>query len=164
MHFIKWISIGLTALLTALLPACDLINLPQIEPGKTTAAEVRKRMGEPSAIFSEQEGEEIWEYSRQPNGVHSYHITIGPNQMVTRVSQILTPANYAKIQPGMNKTAVRRILGKPGSIQPFDNLGEEVWEWRIEGDMPTEETYFNVYFSQDTEEVKKAGKRVAPKG
>ena len=164
MRFTQWISVALSTLCAALLPACDLVGLPQIEPGKTTAPEVRKLMGEPSGIFSEKEGEEIWEYSRQPNGVHSYHITIGADQVVARMTQILTPANYARIQPGMNKTSVRRILGKPGSIQVFDNLGEEVWEWRIEGDIPPEETYFSVYFHTDSEEVKKAGKRVAPRG
>jgi hypothetical protein len=45
----------------------------------------------------------------------------------------------------------------------FDNLREEIWEWRIEGMPHNEETYFNVHLRHRQRLVKKAGKRVAMK-
>ncbi len=46
----------------------------------------------------------------------------------------------------------------------FNNLREEIWEWRIEGMPPMDETYFMVHFDVNTGGVKKTSKRVAPKG
>ena len=49
-------------------------------------------------------------------------------------------------------------------METFDNLREEVWEWRIEGVPHNEETYLNVLFDTGDGLVKKSGKRVAMKG
>jgi len=159
-----WFSAAATALVAAVLPACDFINLPEIKPGQTTASEVRSRMGEPGATYSNDDGSITWEYDRQPNGIHCYMITIGPDQIVQKLDQVLTDANYAKAREGLSKAEVRRLYGRPGSIQQFNNLGEEIWEWRIEGMPPMEETYFTVHFDQSTGVVKKSSKRVVPKG
>ena len=67
-------------------------------------------------------------------------------------------------EAGMSKDDIRRLLGAPGSKQLFDNLREEIWEWRIEGMPPMDETYFLVHFDTDNGGVKKTSKRVAVKG
>ncbi len=151
-------------LAAALLPACDALNLPQIQPGVTTAAEVLERMGEPGYRHSNEDGTATWEYSRQPNGMHCYMISFDRQQVVSRLEQALTDANYARVQPGMSRDAIRRLLGAPGSNTVFGNLGEEVWEWRIEGMPVMDETYFMVHFDIQTGLVKKTSRRVAPKG
>ena len=159
-----WITLAAAALLSAVLPACDFVNLPEIKPGLTTAAEVRKRMGEPGFQHWNDDGTATWEYSRQPSGVHCYMISFDRQQVVSKMEQVLTAANYARVRDGMSKDDVRRLLGAPGSKVVFDNLREEIWEWRIEGMPPTEETYFMVHFDTTHGGVKKTSQRVAMKG
>lgn len=159
-----WITAATTAIGAALLPACDVVNLQEIKPGLTTAAEVRSRMGEPGFLHWNDDGTATWEYSRQPSGVHCYMISFDHQQIVSKVEQVLNDANYARVRDGMSKDDVRRLLGIPGSKVVFDNLKEEVWEWRIEGVPSIEETYFMVHFDTGHGGVKKTSKRVAMKG
>ena len=159
-----WISAAASAIVAAALPACDYVNLKEIKPGVTTQADVRSRMGEPGFIHWNDDGTATWEYARQPNGSSCYMITIGQDHVVAKVEQVLNDANYAKVRVGMSKDDIRRLLGAPGSKQTFENLREEIWEWRIEGMPPMDETYFMVHFDTDSGGVKKTSKRVAVKG
>ena len=128
----NWITAAIAAIAT-ILPGCDSAVLQDIKPGVTTAVEVRARMGDPGYEFRNEDGGVTWEYTRQPSGVHCYMITFGSDQIVRSVDQVLTEANYAKVQPGMTRDQVRRLLGQPARVENFNNLREEVWEWRIEG-------------------------------
>lgn len=159
-----WISALCAAVATVLLPACDSVNLQEIKPGLTTAAEVRSRMGEPGFKHWNDDGTATWEYSRQPSGVQCYMISFDRQEIVSKVEQVLNDASYARVRDGMAKDDVRRLLGAPGSKVVFDNLKEEVWEWRIEGVPPTEETFFMVHFDTTHGGVKKTSRRVAMKG
>lgn len=163
MKFSTWISSAAATISAALLSACD-VAVQEIQPGVTTAAEVKARMGEPEFLHANSDGSVTWEYSRQPSGVHCYMITLGSNQIVEKLEQVLTEANYARLHDGMTREEVRRLLGAPGSKVVFDNLREDIWEWRIEGIPPTEETYFMVHFDLGSGGVKKTSKRVAMKG
>jgi uncharacterized protein (DUF2126 family) len=87
-----------------------------------------------------------------------------PSQLWADLEQVLNDANYAKAREGMDRNQIRRLLGKPANIMVFDNLREEVWEWKIEGMPHTELTWFNVYFDTGSGRVKKAGKRVEVRG
>ena len=93
-----WITTAFTALVAALLPACDAVNLQEIKPGLTTAAEVRARMGEPGFQHWNNDGTATWEYSRQPSGVQCYMITFGSDQIVKTMEQVLNDTNYAKVR------------------------------------------------------------------
>lgn len=159
-----WLASALAALGAALLPACDAVNLPEIKPGITTAAEVRARLGDPGFEFSNDDGSVTWEYSRQPNGTSCYMITIGNDRIVRKMEQVLTETNMAKVRDGMSRDEIRRLLGAPGSKVVFDNLGEDIWEWRIAGVPQMDETYFMVHFDLASGGVRKTSKRVQPKG
>lgn len=158
-----WITTAATALIAAALPACDAVNLPEIKPGLTTQAEVRSRMGEPGFVHWNDDGTATWEYSRQPSGTRCYMISFGQDNIVSKLEQVLNDATYAKVREGMSKDDVRRLLGAPGSKVVFDNLGEEIWEWRIEGTPPLDETYFMVHFDTGHGGVKKTSKRIQQK-
>lgn len=161
----SWISAAAAAVSAAILPACDLVNTQEIKPGITSASEVKQRMGPPGFEFSNADGSVTWEYTRQPAGVHCYMITIGNNQIVQKMEQVLNDAQYAKALPGLNHAEVRRLYGQPANKAKFENLNEEVWEWRIDGGASTsEEVYFNVHFDTASGLLKKAGKRIAMKG
>jgi hypothetical protein len=158
-----WITAAISAA-CAVLPGCDIGLQQDIRPGITTADEVRARMGPPGFEFRNDDGSVTWEYTRQPAGVHCYMVTLGPDRIVSRFEQVLNEANYAKARAGMDRDAIRRLLGQPARIERFDNLREEVWEWRIEGTPHNEVTFFNVHFDSGTGRVNKAGKRVEMKG
>lgn len=158
-----WIVTALSAFAAALLPACDIVNLPEIKPGITTQAEVRSRMGEPGFIHWNDDGTATWEYSRQPAGVHCYMISFDRQEIVSRLDQVLNAASYGLLRPGMSKDEVRRLYGQPATKQVFANLREEIWEWRIEGEMPQDETYFMVHFDTGHGAVTKSSKRIEPK-
>ena len=159
-----WITTATAALSAALLPACDYVNMKEIKVGLTTQAEIRARMGEPGFVHRNDDGTATWEYARQPNGSNCYMITFGQDQIVSKLEQALNEQNYARIRDGLSKDDVRRILGAPGSKVVFDNLREEIWEWRIEGSNPLDETYFMVHFDTGHGAVKKTSRRVATKG
>lgn len=157
-----WIAAAVAA--AAALAACDTAALHEIRPGVTTADEVRARMGAPGFEFRNDDGSVTWEYTRQPAGVDCYMITLGPDRIVRRLEQVLNDANYAKAREGMDRDQVRRLFGKPANVMVFDNLREEVWEWKIQGVPHNELTFFNVYFDTGSGLVKKAGKRVEVRG
>ncbi|MGB5206267.1 MAG: outer membrane protein assembly factor BamE [Azonexus sp.] len=158
----NWISAALAAI-CSILPGCDSFVLQDIRPGVTTAVEVRAKLGNPGFEFRNEDGSVTWEYTRQPAGVHCYMITLGPDQIVRQLDQVLTEANYAKALPGMTRDQIRRLLGRPARVETFANLSEEIWEWHIEGMPHNEETYLNVHFDTGSGRVSKAGKRVAMK-
>lgn len=164
MKFQNWLATLIAALAAAFLPACDYVNLKKIQPGITTGTEVRRWMGAPTAEHSNEDGSVTWEYNRQPNGIECPMITIGPDQVVVKVENALAEENLAGIREGMDKARVRRLLGKPGSVNQYQGLGEEVWDWRIAGVIPMEETHFHVHFDLGTGLVKKTSRRVEPKG
>ena len=164
MKISTWVGAALAAIGSGLLPACDVINLPEIKPGITSAAEVRTRMGEPGFQHQNSDGSVTWEYTRQPAGIHCYMITIGSDQIVKAMDQVLTQANYGRVREGASMEEIRRLLGAPGSKVVYNNLHEEVWEWRIEGTIPTEEAYFMVHFDTVQGGVKKTSSRVAMRG
>ncbi|MGB4066190.1 MAG: hypothetical protein WBK19_20375 [Azonexus sp.] len=158
-----WITTAATALIAAL-PGCDYVNMQEMKPGITTQGEVRTRMGEPGFVHHNDDGTATWEYARQPNGTNCYMITFSSNQVISKIEQVLNDANYGKVRVGMSKDDIRRLFGAPATKQLFANLGEEIWEWRIEGMPPMEETYFMVHFDTENGGVKKTSKRVQPKG
>ena len=75
--------------------ACDLQNIAELEPGVSTEADVREKFGQPEAVWDGEEGAQIYEYNRQPEGVVNYMITIGPDGVLVKVSQVLTEENFA---------------------------------------------------------------------
>ena len=136
----------LCGLLSALgLSACDTFVIDQIKPGVTTAHEVRELLGPPGIEWRNEDGSRTLEYSRQPEGVHCYMITIGSDDVVHSVEQVITEANLARVQPGWTQEQVRRLLGMRRSVEYFELKNEEVWDWKIPGDH-VEEELFNVHF------------------
>lgn len=118
-------------LLVALLAACDPQRIAELEEGVATEADVRTRFGEPAAIYTEADGSRTFDYPRQPAGQVNYMITIGADGKMSALRQVLKPANFAKVLPGLDKAAVRRLLGQPAQVQSYALKREEVWDWRF---------------------------------
>lgn len=162
--FLSWLARWRPFFLGALaLVGCDAARLDAIVPGQSTTADVIRHWGEPPGRWDNDDGSVTWEYPRGPMGTATYLITLGADGVVRRVEQALTEANYARIRPGMSHDEVRRILGSPGSTTVFPLKQEEVWDWRIAGNLQWEEWHLYVNFGLDGR-VRSTSKAMIQKG
>ncbi|MDH6591021.1 hypothetical protein M2165_000910 [Variovorax sp. TBS-050B] len=112
------------------LAGCDPQRIGELEEGVSTEADVRARFGEPENIWDAPGNGRVFEYNRQPQGQKNYMITIGPDGKMSALRQVLTPENFAKVQPGMAMEDMRKLLGKPAKVTPYALRREYEWEWR----------------------------------
>jgi len=140
---------GLLAMVLVL-AACDPQNIAELEEGMSTEADVRARFGEPENIWDAPGGGRTLEYNRQPAGYQNYMITIGPDGKMSALRQVLTPANFAKVTPGMMMEDVRRMLGKPMRISRYELKRETHYDWRYhDGPNASDARVFTVVFDPD---------------
>ncbi|RYF32610.1 MAG: outer membrane protein assembly factor BamE, partial [Comamonadaceae bacterium] len=118
---------GLAALL--MLAACDNQAISQLEEGVSTETDVRARFGEPENVWDVPNGR-VLEFNRQPQGQKNYMITIGADGKMSALRQVLTPENFARVQPGMAMEDLRKLLGKPAKVTPYRLKNETEWDWR----------------------------------
>ena len=108
---------------------CDLKKIAELEEGVATEADVRARFGEPAAVYTEEGGARTFEYPRQPEGQVNYMITMGTDGKMSALRQVLKEATFAKVVPGMDKSQLRRLLGRPAKTQMYELKQQEVWDW-----------------------------------
>ena len=132
---------------SALLAGCDRHKIERLEEGVASEADVRRQFGEPAATYREADGSTTLEYVRQPEGQQNYMITIGPDGRMSALRQVLKSADFAKVTAGLDKTQVRRTLGKPAATRFFELKRQEVWDWRY-GEA-SENRIFSVTFDAD---------------
>ncbi len=146
---VRW-GAGLLLSLLTLLTACDQQAISELEEGVSTEADVRQRFGAPEAVWDGPDGAQIYEYNRQPAGYQNYQITIGADGRMSALRQVLTPRNFALVQPGMAMEEVRRMLGKPMKITTFDLKKETHYDWRYhDGPNESDSKIFTVVFNPD---------------
>ena len=147
-EFLTRAAAGVTvACALLMLGACDAQRIEKLEEGVATEEDVRRQFGTPFETFTEPDGTKVLEYPRQPEGWTNYRITIGPDGKMSSLRQLLTPANFARIQPGMNKLDVMRALGRAAKTQSYALKGEEVWDWRFK-DGPTSRIFSVTFDAQ----------------
>jgi hypothetical protein len=143
-----WIM-GLLATLLSLI-ACDNQRIAELEEGVATEADVRARFGEPEKVWDAPNGARTFEYNRQPAGHKNYMITISADGKMSALRQVLTPGNFAKIQPGMMMEEVRKMLGKPMKITPYALKKEIHYDWRwMDGPNTSDSKVFTAVFNSD---------------
>jgi len=140
--------------LALLASACDPQKISELEEGVATEADVKKRFGEPAEVYVEPDGARTFEYPRQPEGQVNYMITIGTDGKMSALRQVLKPANFAKIVTGLDKAAVRRLIGRPAKMQTFALKQQEVWDWRFLDGAQAQQ--FSVSFDMDGKVVSTA--------
>jgi hypothetical protein len=143
-------KIGIVACFSVLLAlaGCDAQRIGELEEGLATEADVRAKFGEPGNVWDAPGGARIFEYNRQPAGQRNYMITIGADGRMAALRQVLTPVNFAKVVPGMSMEEVRKILGKPAKITPFELKREVHYDWRYLV-APNTAMVFTVIFNTD---------------
>lgn len=139
---------GLGVVAALLLTGCDPQRISELEEGLSTEADVRAKFGVPEQIWEGPGGARVFEYNRQPAGLQNYMITIGPDGRMSALRQVLTPQNFARVQPGMMMEDVRRLLGKPARVLPLERQREVHWDWRFL-EPPNTAMAFTVVFGPD---------------
>lgn len=146
----------LLVVVALVLAACDARML-DLKPGVSTAADVTKAMGPHTLEWKEQDGGATWEFPRGPAGVVTYMVTLGKDGVLKEIRQVLTDANFARLQPGLSQDEVRRMVGRPAQTMKFPNLQEDVWSWKYETG-PNEQWMFHVHFSLADQKVKRTSR------
>ena len=146
-HWLKGAGASVLAVLT-LLAGCDEQRIRELEEGVSTEQDVRARFGEPEQVWQEADGSRTLEYNRQPAGRRNYMITIGADGKMSALRQVLTPENFARVQPGQGVEDVRRMLGKPARQLPLPLKSQTVWTWKFL-EPPSTTKAFNVFFGPD---------------
>jgi len=120
---------------------------PTAFPPGSSIVDVRARVGTPTDIRFDRNGDELWEYARGPEGTETYLVRVGIDGKVKAVTQILTDEQLMKIVPGtMTKADARNLLGRP-SDQTFTGAGT-VWSWRYKR-VGVQPGYLTVRFNPD---------------
>jgi hypothetical protein len=144
----KVVFMGLFSALLALV-GCDNQRIIELEEGVSTEADVRARFGEPEQVWDGGNGVRIFEYNRQPAGHRNYMISIGTDGKMAALRQVLTPQNFAKVVPGMPMEDVRKMLGKPMRVIPYDLSKETYYNWRYLADQNNTSMVFSAVMSAD---------------
>ncbi len=138
------------AFLCVSLVACDQKRIDELEETISTEGDVRLKFGEPENIWDGPDGGKVLEYNRQPAGDQNFMITIGADGKMAALRQVLTPANFATITAGMAMEDVRKLLGKPMKITPYELKREIHYDWRYrDGPNATDRKIFTVVFDPD---------------
>src|SRR5690606_35407438 len=123
--FVRWL---LLVLLAGALAGCATFQPPR---PYTTEAEALAARGEPTRRWSNDNGTTTLEYSTQPNGRTCLMVQVDQGGIVLRQWDALAAENLARVERGMDKEQVSRLLGTHRSEQRFSNSDEEVWDWNI---------------------------------
>jgi len=146
MSFVTKLAIAASALaVSVFMVGCDQQRIKELEEFVSTEQDVRDRFGEPNQIWDEADGSHTLEYTRQPAGAQNYMITIGKDGKMTALRQVLAPAYFAKVQPGMDQQEVRRLLGQPAKRTSYPLKNEAEWDWGWV-DPPSTKMLFTVVF------------------
>jgi SmpA / OmlA family len=144
----------LALLLPALLAACA--SFSAVNPG-ASAREVETQMGAPANVWKNADGSEVWEYPRGPFGVETYMVTLGSDRAVREVRQVLSEEYISKLQAGMSREEVRRLVGRPRYVGFSDRTDEEIWSWRYR-DWKVRNMDLYVQFDRPTGKLKRVSK------
>lgn len=131
-----WIALAL------LLIACDPsgaplddLRLARLKPGQSTEADVLRLFGQADMVRPRPSGHGLV-YPLGPEGAVTLLIEIDGAGLYQGASNLLTPANFAQVRPGMSGVEVQALLGRPGSSQSYRLQKQSTWSWRFL-DQPT---------------------------
>ncbi|MCO5118623.1 MAG: hypothetical protein M9951_03195 [Burkholderiaceae bacterium] len=139
-----WIAAGLVRL--GLRPSPDLAR-GALRPGESTAAEVRRLLGEPEEVHEGGGGARTWEYPRGPAGTETWMVEIGPDDRYRGMRNVLVDDCFRQVERGASMADVRRLLGRPTSSAEFRRRGGRVLSWRYRADGGRLE-HFNAHFDE----------------
>ena len=128
--------------LAALAAGCA--SFGSLAPGDSEVV-IGQKVGSPKTVWKNPDGSEIWQYPGGYYATQTFVLTVGPDRRLREVHQALSEPYFSRVQAGMSRDDVYRLLGRPRETWYFPPRDEEVWVWRY-----FENTYmfFNVLFDR----------------
>ena len=137
----KWIAAPCIALALA---GCAFNPFFEPQPGMTRD-QVIARMGRPTGIVALAGGGERLQYSQQPQGQYVTMVDLDATGHVTQARQVLTEADFARIEIGRwTRADVEREFGPPGQIDHVASWNGDIWQYRWRQGLNN--MYYWVYF------------------
>lgn len=143
LNFNGVLAMGLISTLL-LAVGCDRVATGELQAGQSTVADLKLKLGEPASVNREGD-KEIWEYPLGPEGTRTYMVLVNAQGTVEKIDQVLTEANFKRIQPGMTITEVRRILGRNSKEQRYGMSPSELTH-KYKFNNGSEDLYFDVTY------------------
>ena len=119
-------------------------SFSSIAPGDS-AQSVAERLGKPVTVWKNSDGSELWQYPQGYYATQTFMITVSADQRVREVHQALSEPYFSRVQAGMSRDDVYRLLGRPREVWYFPPRDEETWTWRY---YETTYMFFNVLFDR----------------
>ena len=122
-----------TVLASILLAACASYSGSGLKPGEARLEDVLRLMGPPAMRWQDADGSAQLAYPRGPAGRDTFMVQLGPDGRLRSIANVLEDRNFARIQPGLTKEQVLRVLGPPDGARTayFKARDELVWDWRV---------------------------------
>jgi SmpA / OmlA family len=119
----------LTLLLACALSGCATAWLQPPQPGEPLAS-VRQRLGPPTGEHPLPDGGRRLEYATGPFGKHTWMADFDAAGRLLRFEDVLTEAQFARIEAGMTREQLRAQLGTPSRIWAVRYHDQTVWSYR----------------------------------
>ena len=125
-------KLSLSILLLSLLAGCASYNGRGLQPGTASLDDVMRVMGQPAMRWQYPDGTMQLAYPRGPMGVHTFMAMFGSDGKLNSIANVLEPKTFARVQQGMTKEQVLRMLGpsEPSWTVYYARRDELAWEWR----------------------------------
>jgi hypothetical protein len=151
---------GLLVFSVLLVSACAGYSGSNLKPGVSTLPEVIASMGQPAMVWKNPDGSEQLAYPRGPAGTQTFMAFVGPDGRLQRIEQVLDMAHFGRVQAGMSKDEVLRVLGPSGTIwtEYYSSTNELAWSWLFCNSWNVQE-FFDVMFDASTGIVRTTGLR-----
>ncbi|MFZ6750680.1 hypothetical protein [Undibacterium sp. Ren11W] len=158
----KIFSTKLSAVLVGalLIGGCASYGGSSLQPGVSSLPEVLATMGEPAMLWTNPDGSKQLAYPRGPLGTQSFMAYLDADQKLQRIDKVLEMAVFARIQTGMSKEQVLRLIGppQPQSTQYFKARDELAWSWLFCDSWNTQ-AFLDVLFDASSGTVRSVGQR-----
>ena len=118
------------AVFLVLAAGCASYSGMGLEPGVATESDVRAAMGRPAVEFAREEGGRTLAYPRGPLGTQTYMADVGPDGRLVAIRPVLDDETFWRVQPGMTRDDVLRLVGPPGDTMAFSLSHTDSWEYR----------------------------------
>lgn len=102
---------------------------PLIALGETRFDTVIDEMGAPSMVWRNHDGTMTWEYSPEFAHRASVILTVDADDVIVTYDLAATAERLEQIRPGMNGSAVRRVLGRPANTHFRSDNQQTLWRW-----------------------------------
>lgn len=121
------------------------LHIGSLTPGQSREEDLIARFGRPADEHVLPDGTRRLDFPQQPEGTENWRACLGPDGVLRSLDQLLDEANFARILPGLTRSEVRELLGRPAEEAHYSRLEEDVMSWRY-GEFGNRRMFFNAHF------------------